>query len=58
MRGKENLKDKLRKLRGLPPYDGPENIVRGDNYFGHWIRSNWTESEIEQANKELDKERR
>ena len=31
---KKELRDELAKLNGWPPYDGPENICRGDGYYG------------------------
>lgn len=34
---KEAARDKLRKLYGYPPYDGPSNICRGDGYFAQSI---------------------
>lgn len=50
------LKDELKKFKGLPPYDGPENIVRGDGYFANYIYSTWPQELIEQVEKELKKE--
>jgi len=29
----QKLIDDLKKLAGLPPYDEPSNLVRGDGYF-------------------------
>ena len=31
----------LKKLRGLPPYDGPSNICRGDAYFAMGIEKRY-----------------
>lgn len=41
--------DQYRKLVGLPPYDGPENIVRGDGYFSKSIIDDYTPATRESA---------
>ena len=46
------LIDKLKKLEGLPPYNGPSNIVRNDGYFAASIEQEFG-SHMVQAAQEL-----
>lgn len=55
MKGTEDLKDKLRKVMGFPPYDG-FNTCLHDPYFWQDIRSNYTEDEIKKATIEIRKD--
>jgi hypothetical protein len=50
---KGNLYDDLKKLHGLPPYDGDGNIVKGDSYFAACIRRNYSAADIERVKREL-----
>lgn len=36
----ELIKD-LKMLNGIPPYDGPENYVRGDGYFANSFKEKY-----------------
>lgn len=47
------LKDKLRKLHGLDPYNTPNNLVREDSYFAASIKRDFKEEDISRACKEL-----
>lgn len=46
--------DQYRKLVGLPPYDGPENIVRGDGHFSKSIINDYTPATRETARDIVD----
>lgn len=37
------LERDVAKLLGKPPYDGPENYSRNDNYFGRSLRDKYGE---------------
>ena len=47
----QEIVDELKKLNGLPPYDGPSNYVRGDGYFAASLEAKYGASiaELEQA---------
>jgi len=46
--------DQYRKLVGLPPYDGPENIVRGDGHFSASIRKDYSTATRDTARDMID----
>jgi len=52
MKDLTQLKDEIRKVRGLPPYDG-FNTCYGDSYMWKAIRGSNTHEEIQQAEKEI-----
>lgn len=41
--------DALKRLRGLPPYDGPMNLSYNDNWFSASIRNEFSPETIEKA---------
>jgi hypothetical protein len=49
----EKLKDNLKKLYGLPPYNTPTNICYGDGYFAASIERDFAKEDISKAEKEL-----
>ena len=58
---RRNLKaciDDLKKLSGLPPYDGPSNYVAGDGYFAMSIKRDYDSDILAEAEKEINKLRR
>jgi|WetSurSiteA1Bulk_404760.scaffolds.fasta_scaffold215147_1 hypothetical protein len=46
---RKKLITQLKKLYGLPPYDGASNIVAGDGYFAKSIRGDKPIEEIIKA---------
>jgi hypothetical protein len=48
-----DLKNELKKLYGLAPYNTPSNICYGDGYFSNSIDLAFTKEQIQQAMKEL-----
>lgn len=53
MNNYEKLKDDLKKLNGLSPYNTPSNICWGDEYFAKSIELRYTREEIKKAVNEL-----
>ena len=47
--------DDLKKLRGLPPYNTPSNIVLNDGRFAKNISDNYSTDVIEMAEIEIAK---
>ena len=47
------LLDKIKKLKGLAPYNVPHNLCRNDGYFAQSIRNNFSEAQIKAAEKQL-----
>jgi hypothetical protein len=50
-----DLQRDVAKLLGKPPYDGPENICRNDNYFGRSLRDKYGELAL---SKEINRQQR
>ena len=48
------LRDDLKKLRGLPPHDTWSNHCCSDGYFANSIKARWPADKITAANKYLD----
>lgn len=48
-----SLKDDLKKLYGLPPYNTPTNMVYGDGYFARSLKNKYGEEAVNKAKKEL-----
>lgn len=53
----ENCKDKMRKLYGMPPYDG-FNPLRNDGYFARSIAEEFSYAIRQEAERELKKEQK
>lgn len=41
----------LAKFDGKPPYDGPENICRNDNYFLQYMLKRWGVDDLDMLRK-------
>lgn len=54
----QRLDDDVRKLLGKPPYDGPDNIVRNDNYFAHYLNATYGADTVAHARKRIEGEGR
>ena len=50
---RRTAEDQLRKLHGLPPYDGPSNYLRADGYFAASIDKEFPKEEIRRAKERL-----
>lgn len=50
------LEDDVRKLLGLAPYNGPDNIVRNDNYFYRYLIDTYGERPVKIATAKLQAE--
>lgn len=47
------LLEKLKKLKGLAPYNVPHNICWNDGYFAQSIRDKYSDAQIKAAEKQL-----
>ena len=52
----ESCVEDLRKLYGLPPYDGPDNYVQGDGIFARSIKIKYFNDTYNEATRILIKE--
>ena len=50
------LEKKLKKFYGYPPYDGMDNIVRGDRCFYKSIESEYSYKAMEEAYKRINQD--
>lgn len=47
-----DMAEEVKKFYGLPPYDGPSNIVRADGYFYISFKNHWGIT-LEEARRKL-----